>query len=267
MALTGITAYPHQRCSPASKRSFPRTQQRISMLEHCPALSRLKKRRIRYSKATDDYCLAHEERLRLADRLASHESQERHFIDAIDHALTDVGLQDDRHLATEQTRDLLEQFLFDRGEQFALAARTGVYEALDLDSLRDVATRQLGKNPTKARATHMPIAISAARRILLAPDSTIQPYLRTIADSYTLFACSQRDNGRAGRCLEDVLCRRPLVGYQHHSSVLRETLLDEEQRRLTALLKAAVQAGLTLHVTDGRVRRSRTPHQPIHDLF
>lgn len=216
------------------------------------AIGRLVRRRIRYTKATDDYCLAYEERIRLSERLLAREVQEHSFLAEIGVAIDTLRFTGERGRAVEETRHLLEQFLCERGEQFALSAVTGTYKSLDFEQLPDLALRQAAKSADRGMATRIDATVSAAKTLLTTPGPAVQSYLRTLADSYTLFAFL-RETPDVQAVVSKMFWQGDIwLDTSIVLPALAETLLeDESQRRMSRLLSTASEAGLHLHVTDG----------------
>jgi len=220
------------------------------------ALVRLsKKGPIKYLRATDGFHLSFEESLALKDRTARFLLDEAALDGAIqDHIrATDPDgsiIVDDALSATAiALRSALETVLFQRGEAFAVAVENGaVYQ---LDSIQMV-------NEIDALEVKLPLAAEKIAAILVAvldrPSSRVQDHLRRLADAYTLFAFLRQTPD-----VQKVVLRVFSEGdiWLDTTAVLpllAESLLDaDEDRHFTLLLRAAVDAGLRLYVTEGVV--------------
>jgi hypothetical protein len=216
------------------------------------AIGRLVRRRIRYTKATNDYCLAFEERIRLTERLLTREIQERDFLAEIGVALDGQSFIGERARAVEETRRLLERFLCERGEQFARSAVTGTYKSLDFQELNELVLRSAAASTDRGSVARLDAAGSAVKTLLTTPGPAVQSYLRTLADTYTLFAFL-RETPDVQAVVSKMFWQGDIwLDTSILLPALAEILLeDETQRRVTRLLSTASEAGLRLHVIDG----------------
>lgn len=218
------------------------------------ALARLQKKRVRHYRQPDEFCLSHEEVLRVTARLLEREQQEEEFRRELEGAISAARPGANVTVLVPFARRLLERFLYERGEQFASAAAKGTYETLDLDALNNLALAEFKSVRSRKITRSLPACTAAVRSILQAPSSHIQTYLRTIADSYTLFAFLRETPD-----VQSVVAKMFSHGdiWLDASTILpalAETLFDAddlERRVISRLLKAASVAGLKLHVTDG----------------
>lgn len=94
------------------------------------ALRRLTKKKIRHWQVDDEFCLTHEELVRLQDRLVETENQECEFIDEVERLVLielegdsglDAKLQDYR----DRVVRVLDRFLLKTGEVFAASVASG----------------------------------------------------------------------------------------------------------------------------------------------
>lgn len=218
------------------------------------ALSRLTKRRIRHWKQQDEFCLTYEEILRVNVRLIEREQQETSFLAELRSAICAIQADAKSDVLLPIARRILERFLYERGEEFAAAAASGEYKSLDFERL-DTLLVDEAKAVRAVRSKRAAAAcVGAVRHVLEAPGEGVQSYLRTLADSYTLFAFLRETPD-----IQAVVAKMFSYGdiWLDASTVLpalAETLFDaddRERRVITRLLKSATTAGLKLHVTDG----------------
>jgi hypothetical protein len=147
----------------------------------------------------------------------------------------------------ETLRRVLETVLFRSGEAFAAAIRSG--DPFQLDT--DVVFQELVSQQVK-----LPISLDEATSIIISvldrPSSEVREHLRRVADAYTLFAFLRQTPDvqkvllqifSEGEIWLDTSAILPLIG---------ESLIeDPDERSYTLLLRAAIDAGLSLHVTEG----------------
>lgn len=102
-------------------------------------LSRLTKKFIRHYEKEDEFCLTHDERLRLKERLAELDASERRYQAELENVVREV-LRELRISTLKNIEDLcirvrrvLEKFLLSRGERFVKAVKTSELHALGLD--------------------------------------------------------------------------------------------------------------------------------------
>ena len=222
-------------------------------------LKRLTKKAIRHYPSEDEFCLAHDERLRLSERLAELEETDRAFLVELEEIVrrraeaAGVPLPADVAALIERVRRVLEQFLLSRGEQFAAAVRSGQFRAMAFEALRDLVVADMAARPDdiKLGPAIVPLVDGSVEEALAAPSPQTQGYLRSLADSYTLFAFLREtpDVQSAiskifshGDIWMDAMIVLPLVA---------EELLDQPERRFWHVIQAARESGLELRITAG----------------
>ena len=112
------------------------------------ALKRLNKRAVRHWMKEDEFCLSHEERERLSERLSAMQYSAFQFADEIREQLRqvtderdDISEPPDEHVA--YVREIVERFLLSQGEAFARSIQQDTLCDLGLDPVRDVAISAL----------------------------------------------------------------------------------------------------------------------------
>jgi hypothetical protein len=224
------------------------------------ALTRLAKRSIRHWSTDDTYCLTYDERSRLAEGLAALELLNESFDLAIDETMQFVadGMEVDLSVVDtasirQRIRRVMERFLFERGEAFVEALRSGQGMLFVNQEILEVAQRDLGKHADTSSVRHniLTLVSETIERVLLAPTDDVQHFLRAIADAYTLFAfLRETPNVQSavtklfshGEIWLDTTAVLPL---------LAESLLEPPERGYSRLLRAAREAGVRFYVTNG----------------
>lgn len=217
-------------------------------------------RLIRHYQKKDEFCLTHEERIRLNEHLIEVDVHERALQDELRDLVGEYAASANDEIALEREevdrllarcRRVLERFLFDRGEAFAVAVQTGHSEALDFQDLRDIVIKDFAEEPYKGVTFAREVVEKVVREIVMEPGAATQRHLRGLVDAYTLLAFLQEtpDVQRAVRKLfshgEVWLDTNVLL------PLFAERLLEEENRQYSRLILAARDAGLQLFITEG----------------
>jgi hypothetical protein len=223
------------------------------------ALGRLVGQSVRHFPASDEYCLSHEEVMRLKERLASAELDDKQ----LDKAIGDVVMQMAKSLqwrpeqqlqpVAGRVRRVVEQFLVSRGESFVKAVSTGEFAHLDLGDLRHVVANDFGRDPDSygLRGTAIDLVYRASRELLVRPPEPAQMRLRRLADSYTLMSFLQttpdiqsvvRGMFKDADVWLDTTILLPLFS---------ECLVSPERRQFTQMIRSARAVGIRLYFTDG----------------
>ncbi len=223
------------------------------------ALSRMTKKTVRYWQKEDEFCLTFEEQERLISRLAELEIADEAFNAELRQTLSDQAAQietkidDCLALLVPRARNLIDRFLFTRGESFAQAVVTGDVRQLDLSDIRDHIIRDVAANgDAGVGAIIVDLLSGAIESLLSSGKEAAQIYLRRFSDSYTLFAFLRETSDVQAAVAKmfshgDIWLDTSLV-----LPILAETLFDDkEERRITNLLKAASDVGIDLHITQG----------------
>jgi hypothetical protein len=227
------------------------------------ALARLSKVYIRHWQKLDEFCLTWDERVRLASRLAEHNTLDEALKGALARefkiASKEMGLDlpTDLPASLELARKILERVLLERGEVFAEAVthnKNGFVHFQDLEAIvyREIATQKLppGLEPRTLIAT--------VQSLLVDSSDEIRRYLRGLADTYTLFAF-MRETPDVQSAVVKIFAEGDIwLDTSVALPLLAETLLDEHARSYTFLFRAATECGLRLFVTSGVVEEIAT---------
>jgi hypothetical protein len=222
------------------------------------ALKSLTKRHIRHWQQIDEFCLTHDEATRVHERLAQFERQDACLAGEITEAVQlsakhlKVSLPADFSPVCSRVRRLLEKALALRGESFATAAVNGA-ACVPEDELASLLDKDAASNPETGRqgGALLAVARSAAEALLVSPSPGVHAYLRSLVDAYTLTAFLRQTPD-----VQSVISKMFSDGELWLDAntvlpLLAETLCPEEARQFTVLVKAAVEAGLSLAMTPG----------------
>lgn len=220
------------------------------------ALNRLSKRGgpVKWIAKSGEYHLSYDEQQRLrgktVDYLLEEAALEKDPIAALERIIPASDLPpDDVPAVANDLRRGIEAVLLNRGEAFAEAARSGeMYPVDDVGLLATVT--QSGK--TAASNLSEEQAAAAVVAVMENPSDGAHHHLRRLADAYTLFAFLQQTPDVQKVVVKmfsnadiwlDTNVILPLFG---------ETLItDEHKRHYTIIMRAALDAGLRIFVTDG----------------
>ena len=241
---------------------LPSTNREMLSIQIDSALSRLNKRYIRYWQKENEFCLTHDEHHRILTRLAEKENTEtlffeeitncceRYFLEEIEESYRSNALND----LMNRIPRVIERFLLRKGETFVSAVVTGNSQEPGFEYLSDIVIDDLTKFKAEGNLTqHMPgIVNSMVQEILTNPTESAQMYLRTLANSYTLFSFlnATPDVQAATRKL-----------FSHGTVWLDTTVLlpvfaerlsnDDSQWKFTHLFQTCNEVGIELRVTPG----------------
>ncbi|MGD9528097.1 MAG: hypothetical protein AB7L91_18750 [Dehalococcoidia bacterium] len=221
------------------------------------ALKRLNKKFIRSWMKLDEFCLTWEERVRLAERLSElnslDESLRARLRDALQTSMQEMGEEVDAkgldgHV--ELSRSIIERVLLDRGEAFAIAVardRGGDVPSADVEAVIDTVVAR------ERFQLQLPPHVLAAtlQALLVNPPEDVRKYLRSLADTYTLFAF-MRETPDVQSAVVKMFSEGDI--WLDSSFVLplfAEDLLEPEARSHSELLRSTRECGLKLHITEG----------------
>lgn len=246
------------------------------------ALSHLNKRVLRFYRKEDEFCLTHDERVRIRDRLADVEIGDNDLRVALRQLVVEAcslvpsQLPVDADQLAQGTRLVIDQVLWQRGEVFAAAVQRGTTD-VEYPDLVDVArsvARTIGENPATVDNRIHQVLVASAQSALTEPSTQIQKYLRSFADAYTLFAFMRETPDVQAAVVKMFATGEVWLDTTVALPLFAEELVDDSTRRLyTNLLGAAAQAGLNIFITlgvleelDSHMRRclAYTRHTPGH---
>jgi hypothetical protein len=225
------------------------------------ALRRLTKKAIRHWVKEDEFCLTHDEVQKLNDHLTHATLAEQELKSALRDVVVSILPEgqvgpDLVDQVADKARRVVERFLFERSQAFAIAVSTGQMKTmLAADDLRNSAIQVIGAQglPKLKDVDWLAVLTAAAGEMLISPAASIQAHLRSLADSYTLLAfLKQTPDVQAavekmfsqGEVWLDTSVVLPLFA---------EELFEDGPGRFTRMVRAAREAGLALYVTSGVV--------------
>ncbi len=230
------------------------------------SLSRLNKKIIRHWQSVDEFCLTHEEKTRLSERLLDLEEATNRLMDEIRSLIADYkNYLDMPDLYADDIRRLLEQILLKNGELFASSWRTGKIETITFDDVRTLLYNEISKGTMNIQQEHGEAVLRIIRSLIADPGEAAQYHLRSLADAYTLMAFLRETadvQSAIGKMFDhgmiwlDTSLVLPLIA----ESLIDEESLEAQGRRrytsmkwgtYTRMVGAAGRAGMKLFVTEG----------------
>ncbi|MDD2902207.1 MAG: hypothetical protein PHU44_07200 [Syntrophales bacterium] len=227
------------------------------------ALTRLTKRYLRHWVKDDEFCLTHEEHMRISSRLAELEIQEADFYSEVrlhcNECLKDIKdvEEDDVQDLQQRIPRVLEKLFLRRGESFVSTVVSGTLHRMGVEGLVDIILEDIAIYPQKSKIVHhLPDVVKTVIVYILAnPIDSTQKYLKRLSDSYTLFSFLKET--------PDVQSATKKL-FSHGTVWLDTTILlplfaeqleeDISQRRLARVFKACHDAGIQLRVTTGVIQ-------------
>lgn len=223
------------------------------------ALARLDRLFVRHYRAADEFCLANDERRRLADHLVTFENQRSRLRGAIGDQLRvtaeaeGVPLPDDIAPLADRAEELIGRVLLERGEAFVASLQSGTVNVYTFDELLERVVDDLARHAGSLDGTRVPLLAAAIHAVLLRPVPELLAHLQSLARSYTLFSLLKETPNvqralvkmfTGGEVWLDTTAALPLFA---------ETLAEPEERFFTTLVEAAQGAGVRIYVTPGVV--------------
>ena len=221
------------------------------------ALNRMNKRFVRHWQKIDEYCLTWAERVRLNERLEElgvmDISLRSRLRDAIRASANELGEHLDDYLIAshvEFSRTVIERVLLNRGEAFATAVahdRGADVRSTDVEAVID---NVVAHERFKLQLPPHVIA-GTLQSILINPPEDVKRYLRSLADTYTLFAF-MRETPDVQSAVVKMFSEGDI--WLDSSVILplfAEELLLPESRSHTELIRATKESGIGLHITEG----------------
>lgn len=230
------------------------------------ALARLSKNKLRHWKDSDEFALASDEAARLRQRIAEVQAKDARLLEEIRRLLIEAL---PAHIVVEEevitdlllrVKRVLEKFLLTRGERLSASLNTGSFENLGYEAIEDIIIRDLAENVDRSDLKGHVAALtgSTVRALLLSPTQAVQSHLRSLADTYTLFSFLSETPD-----VQKVVSKMFSHGEIWFDTsfllpVLLEELLPERERRYTAMVAAANEAGLSLRISPGILEELET---------
>ena len=228
------------------------------------ALVRLEKKSIRHWTKEDEFCLTHEEFLRLQVRLIDIECENNDFFREIER-LVENEKEDSDHITIENIPDIadrilkiIDAYLVRSGESFAASVVNGNVCLSDTNTLTNCIFENISNFPSnEPHIEHLPdIALNVVARVLSSGNSSVISHLKKISDTYTLYSFLQETADiqkvtkkifSHGKIWLDTTVILPL---------LAETFQRNEinSKKFTTIITALIESGIELCITPGVVR-------------
>lgn len=246
------------------------------------ALLRLTKKIISHWPKTDEYCLKHEEVLRLRSRLAETEITELEFVKQVENLIRNER-EDADHIEESLVEEIssricriVDAYMIKSGEAFATSVVNDQVAVADPNLLNNTIFQDINTFPSNASyMPHLPdIALNVVSRILSSDKPSVRVHLKKISDTYTLYSFLQETADvqkvtkkifSHGKIWLDTTIILPL---------LAETFKNNEsEKKYSKTIGALIKSGIELRVTDGVIREilqhifisetcsKRPPHQ------
>jgi hypothetical protein len=221
------------------------------------ALTRLKKRYLRHYQKEDEYCLTHEESIRVRaykGELAIAEVELQLEIQRIVQAVT--GLKEEeaeiKALAI-RSRRILEAVLYNRAEFFADAVFSGTMAKFATVRVHDVVVRDQSHNRSLkgARESDPDLVAALVREILTSKSEQIQIYLGELSNAYTLMAFLRTTPDVQGALKKIFGYGEIFLDTTVVLPLLAEELLESDTGEFQKIVNIASEAGIDFFVTDG----------------
>ncbi|SFC39847.1 hypothetical protein [Massilia yuzhufengensis] len=233
-------------------------QQIITYVDN--ALTRLSKATIKHWAKQDEFCLSHDEVLRVKDYRVDAAMSEERVSNVIARLAEKIVPQ--KSITAAQLGELAsvirlatDAVLFERSQSFAMAIQMGKLDSLAEEDFRSTVTSEISSSHLKKTKgiDWVDTVQIAVREILISSDLEIQSYLRLLADSYTLMAFLKQTPDVQGAVAKMFSHGTLWLDTNIILPLIAETLADGEslQGRFTQMIDAARAAGLTLNVTRG----------------
>jgi hypothetical protein len=238
---------------------LPGKDQDLLKREVDKALSRLDKQVIKHNTRDDTFCLSFDERMRLKERLAENEFEgialEQELI-LVAKSVTEESIHDDQgelKKIASHSRVALERFLLQRGENFVHALQRGQLNLLGLDKIKEVVDSYLRSISADLLLNDMLVKAicDSVRHILQNASPAIRKHLRSISDSYTLFAFLKETPDIQSAVKKMFSHGEIWLDASILLPIFSEDLLGEDFYQFRRLIKACTGAGLKLKVTPG----------------
>jgi hypothetical protein len=221
------------------------------------AITRLKKRVLRHYPKEDEYCLTHDESVRVSayrSDLAVGEAELQLEIQHIVQAVTTIDeLNEEVRALAVRTRRILEHVLYSRAELFAGAVLAGTMAKFASVRIQEVVLNDQSQHqPTKGTREADPDLVTALiREVLMGKSAQIQTYLRDLANAYTLMAFL-RTTPDVQSAIKKIFSHGEIyLDTTVLLPLLAEELLGHGEGEFQRIVQIATEAGIEFFVTDG----------------
>jgi hypothetical protein len=224
------------------------------------ALRRLAKHAVKHWQKEDEFCLAHDEVQRFEQFRVEAALAELNLVSSVQKIvnvlLSAKGVADSHAPElTRVARAATDAVLFERSQAFAMAVETGTLAVLADTDFTGTLTAEISKAklPKVPKVDWLMLLRLCVREVLTSEDPTIQKYLRSLVDSYTLLAFLKQTPDVQG-VVEKMFSHGMLW---LDATVVLPLLADKlaasegDKGRFTRMIDAARDAGLKLFVTPG----------------
>ncbi|MDJ0091644.1 hypothetical protein [Pantoea allii] len=227
------------------------------------ALTRLTKKIISYWPTTDDYCLKHEEVLRLRTRLAEMEINQTEFYSQVENLVLNER-EDSDHIEENLIPEIairicriVDSYMVKSGEAFASSVVNGSVAVTDPNLLKNCIFQDINLFPSDSSyMPHLPdIALNVVSRILASENPSLRSHLKKISDTYTLYSFLQETADVQkitkkifghGKIWLDTTIILPLFAEAFKN--------DGSEKKYSKTINALSKTGIELRVTDGVIR-------------
>jgi len=158
------------------------------------ALNRLEKHVVKHRDKEDSFHLAHEEHLRLADKLIHQDLQEgaldREILANVE-SFSDSLPEQATSILAKVTKQVLDLSLLKAGENFAASVLAGSIHKTDRDLVHDLIIEKIaeqGATIKKWADKSQGIVTAALDKTIRSQNEAVRKHLKILSDTYTLFA-------------------------------------------------------------------------------
>lgn len=227
------------------------------------ALTRLTKKSIRHWTKDDEFCLTHDEYLRIQKQLVNLECEENSFYHEIER-LVENEKEDSDHITDSNLSDIadrilrvIDAYLVKSGESFASSVVSGNVCLSDTNALKNCIFEDINNFPSsESYIEHLPdIALNVVARVLSSGNTSVITHLKKISDTYTLYSFLQET--------ADIQSVTKKI-FSHGKVWLDTTVIlplfaetfkkNGSNKKFTTIIAALIESGIELRVTDGVVR-------------
>lgn len=211
---------------------------------------------IKHWRNEDEFCLSHEERARIVDKIAEVQQEQAEIAQEIERICTfDLSYtlgKDDLNRVIVKAPRIIERYFYSNGEAF-------VYEVIRKQivrgntSIMDCIIHENEEfNKDKDESILLPSCIEqVVNKLLTSQSRAIQTYLQRISSSYTLF-CFLRETPDIQSATNKLFSHGKLwVDTTLLIMIFAEQLVDENERNITRLFDVCIKSGIELRVTKG----------------
>jgi hypothetical protein len=224
------------------------------------ALKRLEKHVVKHREREDAFHLAHEELLRLGDKLIHQDlldaALDREILSHVERASGDLPAQANAVLA-KITKNVLDLSLLKTGENFAASVLAGSVHKLDKDLVLSLVIDKIAEQGMTIRkwAERAPgIVMAALDQTIRSENEAIRRHLKILSDTYTLFAFLRETPDvqkvtkkifAFGKIWLDTTLILPLL--------VEQLRIDDGDRRFSVIIKNLVASGVEVFVCEAAI--------------